>query len=167
MSYPASYWIETLQMTAHMEGGAFAEIYRSDLQHQKSHLPERFKGPRASSTAIYFLLQKDQFSAFHRIESDELWHFYAGDPLEIIEIRPSGELITHILGNDPEKGASFVHVIPAGSWFASRVLAGGQYGLAGCTVSPGFDFDDFELAKEENLLRLYPQHEKLIRELCR
>ncbi len=167
MRYPAAYWIETLQMTAHVEGGAFAEIYRSGLQVPQDQLPATFHGSRPVSTAIYFLLQKEQFSAFHRIASDEIWHFYEGDPLEIIEIKEEGILVRHLLGRDPEKGESFVQIIPAGSWFASRVMEGGAYGLAGCTVAPGFDFNDFELAHAPDLLKRFPQHASYINTLCR
>lgn len=167
MPYTASYWIEKLGMESHVEGGAFVEIYRSPLIHKKENLPDTFNGDRTIATAIYFLLQKGQFSAFHRIASDEIWHFYAGDPIEIFEINNKGELIRHVLGDDPELGHDFVRVIPAGSWFASRVIEGGMYGLAGCTVSPGFDFEDFELADAKKLAGEFPQHTVLINSLCR
>src|ERR1700743_3581745 len=116
---PASYWIDKLQLTAHIEGGAFREIYRSELVLPKTALPLFFQGARAASTSIYFLLAKDQFSAFHRIASDELWHFYHGDPLEIYEIGHSGRMTRHLLGSDPDKGESFQTIVRAGSWFAS------------------------------------------------
>ena len=167
MPYSASYWIEKLAMETHVEGGAYAEIYRSSLLQKKEYLPDAFNGDRSIATAIYFLLQKGQFSAFHRIASDEIWHFYAGDPIEIFEINTTGELITHLLGSDPEMGHAFVRIIPAGSWFASRVIEGGVYGLAGCTVSPGFDFEDFELADAKKLAGEFPQHSFLINSLCR
>lgn len=167
MPYSAAYWIDKLGMESHVEGGAFAEIYRSPLLQKKEDLPPAFNGDRNYATAIYFLLQQGQFSAFHRIASDELWHFYAGDPIEIFEINSKGELIKHLLGSDPEMGQSFVRIIPAGSWFASRVVAEGTYGLAGCTVSPGFDFNDFVLADAMTLSLEFPAHKSLIERLCR
>ncbi|HXB92174.1 MAG TPA: cupin domain-containing protein, partial [Puia sp.] len=115
----ASYWINKLQLEKHVEGGAFRETYRSPLTIPRRSLPLFFQGDRSVSTSIYFLLGKGQFSAFHRIASDELWHFYFGDPLLIYEIGHSGLLTTHLLGSDPEKGESFQVVIKTGSWFAS------------------------------------------------
>lgn len=158
----ADYWINTLQLATHIEGGAFREIYRSPLIASKSTLPPAFKGDRNFSTGIYFLLQKDQFSAFHKILSDETWHFYYGDALIVYEIEPGGNLIEHRLGNDPEHGETFQCVIKAGNWFAARVAEGGAYALTGCTVSPGFDFADFELADRDALVLQYPQHAALI-----
>src|ERR1700729_1066310 len=148
---PASYWIEKFQLIPHVEGGAFREVYRSDLVISKSALPLFFQGNRAASTSIYFLLAAGQFSAFHRIASDELWHFYFGDPLLIYEINHSGMLTTHRLGNNPENGEVFQTMIRAGSWFASVPADDSEYALVGCTVSPGFDFADFELADSQSL----------------
>jgi uncharacterized protein len=161
----AEYWIKHFQLIQHVEGGWFSEIYRSSLLFSKECLPLAFAGQRNACTHIYFLLEKKGFSAFHRIQSDELWHFYEGDPLIIYEIEADGQVKQHLLGNDPEKGQSFFHLIKAGNWFGSTVAPGGEYGLAGCTVSPGFDFADFELADKEELLKKYPQHAHLIRRL--
>jgi predicted cupin superfamily sugar epimerase len=155
----ADYWIQKLQLSAHVEGGAFREVYRSPL----TVFPEGFDGERHYCTSIYFLLQQHQFSAFHKIKSDETWHFYYGDALIVYEIDQAGHLIEHRLGNDPEKDEHFQCVITAGNWFAARVADGGAYTLCGCTVSPGFDFADFELAKRDELLAQYPQHASLIR----
>lgn len=153
----AAYWISTLNLTAHVEGGAFRETYRSALK----------TGERNFCTHIYFLLQQGQFSAFHKIKSDEIWHFYYGDPLIVYEINPDGSVTEHKLGNNPANGESFSRVIKAGNWFGSRVVKEAQYSLAGCTVSPGFDFNDFELADREQLTAIYPQHKQLIQELTR
>ena len=163
----ADYWIKKLQLTPHVEGGAFREIYRSSLSVPGQSLPVLFQGDRNICTSIYFLLQKGQFSAFHRIASDELWHFYAGDPLLIHEISHAGLLVTHRLGSDPEAGEVFQTVIKAGSWFASVPEMPGEYALVGCTVAPGFDFADFELAGRDALSEHYPQHAALIRTLTR
>jgi predicted cupin superfamily sugar epimerase len=161
----AAYWIKKLQLTRHVEGGSYREVYRSALSVSRKCLPVFFQGDRNISTAIYFLLQHGQFSAFHRIASDELWHFYFGDPLLIHEINHSGILTTHRLGNNPENGEVFQILIRAGSWFASVPAEDSVYALAGCTVSPGFDFADFELAERNLLCAQYPMHSALISRL--
>ncbi len=161
----AEYWINKLELATHIEGGAFKEIYRSPVLTPLSALPNGFTGDRNFCTSIYFLLQQHQFSAFHKIKSDEVWHFYYGDTLIVYEIDQQGHVIEHRLGCDPENNESFQCVIPAGNWFAARLAPGGEYALAGCTVSPGFDFTDFNLAKQEELIAAYPAHEQLIKEL--
>jgi predicted cupin superfamily sugar epimerase len=163
----ASYWIDKLQLTQHVEGGAYREAYRSELTLPRSALPLLFQGNRPASTSIYFLLTKGEFSAFHRIASDELWHFYYGDPLLVFEIGHSGRLTEHVLGPDPEQGQAFQTTVKAGSWFASAPAPGGEYALVGCTVAPGFDFADFELADRDALARQFPEHAELIRRLTR
>lgn len=166
MVYDAAYWIRHLNLSVHVEGGAFSEIYRSPLVVDTKCLPTGFKNPKLISTSIYFLLEKGQFSAFHRIKSDEIWHHYTGGTLEIIELVNEGKVIRHLLGKYPENGESFQCIITAGNWFASRVIKG-DYVLSGCTVSPGFDFEDFELVSKENLTALFPQQQQLISELTR
>ena len=163
----AAYWIDRLQLTEHIEGGAFGEVYRSPLIIPRKSLPVLFQGDRNASTSIYFLLQQGQFSAFHRIAADELWHFYFGDALLIYEIGHSGGLTVHRLGNDPEKGESFQAVVKAGSWFASVPAEGSEYALVGCTVAPGFDFADFELAEGDALARQYPAYREIIEAMTR
>jgi len=167
MNFTAEYWIQKLGLTAHVEGGAFAETYRSSLIIPQDVLPEAFSGARNASTAIYFLLQPGKFSAFHKILSDELWHFYTGVPVNIYEIRPDGKLSHHILGGNPEAGEVFQCLIPGGSWFASCVETSEGYGLTGCTVAPGFDFADFELADRNSLINQYPEHQDIITKLTR
>lgn len=163
MSPEAAFWIEKLKLQEHPEGGYFRELYRSDLVISKQHLPAGFHGDRNISTSIYFLLKSNQFSAFHRLASDELWHFYSGHGLNIYELDNfSGKLVKHRLGNDPVKGESFQTTIRAGNWFASGVVEGGEFALAGCTVSPGFHFDDFEMATRASLIAEYPEHADLI-----
>jgi predicted cupin superfamily sugar epimerase len=117
----------------------------------KEQLPEVFGSNRNACTHIYFILQKNGFPAFHRIKSDELWHFYDGDPLIIYEMGTEGKMKEHLPGKDIEKGQLFFSIIKAGNWFASKVMDGGEYGLAGCTVVPGFDFSDFEMAERNTL----------------
>lgn len=154
-------------MEPHPEGGWYRETYRSQEVVTASALPHGFDGNRNLCTAIYFLLTKDAFSAFHRIRSDEMWHFYAGDGLVIHELSSDGSYTPHQLGADLSNGESFQTVIPAGSWFASEVKTGGEYALVGCTVAPGFDFRDFELAKADTLASDFPHHRMLIERLCR
>lgn len=166
-NYTAAYWKEKLQLQQHIEGGAFREVYRSSLLLPQTALTAEHKGARNAGTSIYFLLEHGEFSAFHRIASDELWHFYDGDALCIYEINQQGILTKHLLGKDADKGEFPMIIIPAGTWFGSRVEVSGGYTLCGCTVTPGFDYADFELADRKQLSALYPQHEMLIGELTR
>lgn len=163
---PASYWIEKYNLLPHPEGGYYAETYRASETIAQNALPTRFGGDRAFSTGIYFLLESHNFSAFHRIQADEMWHFYAGEALEVFVIdEKSGALSVIRLGSDPDNGETFQAVVPAGAWFGSRPASGSTYALVGCTVAPGFDFSDFEMAQREPLSQRYPQHTGLIGEL--
>src|SRR4030095_7948224 len=149
----------------HPEGGWYKQTYKSNEQIAADALPERFGANRAFSTAIYFLLEKGNFSAFHRIKSDECWHFYAGDLLLIYIIEQDGDLKVISLGNELEKGQSFQYVVAANCWFATRPAPGSEYCFVGCTVSPGFEFKDLELADAAELSVVYPQHKSIIKEL--
>jgi uncharacterized protein len=160
--HTADFWIQHLQLNKHIEGGWYCEAYRTALTFTKEQLPAAFGSERNACTHIYFLLEKKGYSAFHCIKSDELWHFYAGDPLTIYEIDGQGKIKERLLGNDIEKGQSLFCVIKGGHWFGSRVAEGGEYGLAGCTVAPGFDFTDFEMADKDVLTKRYPQYAELI-----
>jgi predicted cupin superfamily sugar epimerase len=153
--------IERLQLTPHPEGGYFRETYRATESVGAAALPRRFNGERSISTAIYFLLEAGQCSHLHRIRSDEVWHFYAGDPLDVVEIDVAGSLKTTRLGGD----LLYQHTVPAGVWFGATPAPGGRFALVGCTVAPGFDFADFELADRAALLREYPRHQDWIRRL--
>ena len=150
-----------------MEGGSFCETFRSSLVHEKNNLPAEFNGARNSSTAIYFLLEFGQFSAFHKIASDEVWHFYEGETLTIYEINIDGLLTVHKLGRKIDFGETYQCVIKAGNWFASRCEVENGFSLVGCTVSPGFDFADFELANGDELSKVYPNYQNLISQLTR
>jgi predicted cupin superfamily sugar epimerase len=164
----ASYWVEKYAMLSHPEGGYYVETYRSTEHIPHNALPSRFSGDRAFSTGIYFLLESPHFSAFHRIQADEMWHFYAGSALDIYCIFPGdGRLEVIKLGSDADKSEVFQAVVPAGTWFASRPTSNLGYALVGCTVAPGFDFADFEMADRANLAREFPQHTQLIEELTR
>jgi predicted cupin superfamily sugar epimerase len=163
----AKYWIDKLRLIAHPEGGYYRQTYRSSMILAKGALPARFTGPRSVSTAIYFLLQGDDFSAFHRLRSDELWHFYAGGPLLVHVIEEDGRYSEIQLGSDADAAQTPQAVVKAGCWFASRLRNPDSFALVGCTVAPGFDFEDFELAKRSELTRIYPQHRDLIERLTR
>ncbi|WP_428668517.1 cupin domain-containing protein [Runella sp.] len=160
---PANYWVEKYQMQTHPEGGYFTETYRSAEIISKGALPSRFSGNRSFSTGIYFLLENHHFSALHRIQADEMWHFYAGGPLNVYVIHTEGSLEIIKLGPNPDNGEVFQAVVPAGTWFGSKPAADSAYSLVGCTVAPGFDFADFELAERADLLTTYPQHEEVVR----
>lgn len=151
----------------HPEGGWYKETYKSSESIQEDALPERFEHSRAFSTAIYFLLEQGNFSAFHRIKSDECWHFYAGQTLQVFVIHESGALDIINLGSDISKGELFQYVVPANCWFASKPAPDSDFCFVGCTVAPGFDFQDFELADAKILSQLYPLHSQMIKTLCR
>jgi len=161
--HTAGFWIETLGLVRHPEGGWFGETYRSSESIPAHGLPERFSGPRSFGTAIYFLLERGQFSALHRIKSDEIWHFYGGAPLTVHLITPDGERLGLPLGSNAEQGERFQAVVPAGCWFGAETT--GEYSLVGCTVAPGFDFCDFEMADREELSALFPLQADLISRL--
>lgn len=163
----AQYWIDHLKLQKHPEGGYFREVYRSlEFVHKKS-LPNRYSGFRNFSTSIYFLLKSDNFSAFHRLKSDEIWHFYEGSSITVFYIFPTGNFGRMVLGRNPEKQQTFQALIPKGCWFAAKVNDPHSYSLVGCSVSPGFDFDDFEMGKRDELIKLFPQHAQIISELSK
>lgn len=159
-----NYWIEELNLIEHPEGGYYKEIYRSEESISIKLKGDEQEKKRNLMTSIFFLLTKDKFSAFHRIKSDELWHFHDGDPIVIHSIDESGVLQSRTLGKNVANGEELQLVVEAGNWFASEVKEGGDYSLVGCTVSPGFDFSDFELANSD-LARKYRVHEALINRL--
>lgn len=157
--------VQRLQLQPHPEGGWFRETYRAAESIAASALPRRFGGERSISTAILFLLEAGQCSRLHRIQADEVWHFHAGDPLIVVEIGVDGRLKTTRLGGDLAQGAVYQHVVPAGVWFGAAPAEGGRFALVGCTVAPGFDFADFELADRDRMLAEYPAHQDWIRRL--
>jgi predicted cupin superfamily sugar epimerase len=158
-------WISKLNLQPHPEGGYYCEVYRSDEFIQQSSLNNRYNNKRSISTSIYFLLEGEQFSAFHKIQSDELWHFYDGSSINLIIILADGTLQKLKLGlNDGE----FPQIkIPKNTWFAAHPIDTKSFSLVGCTVAPGFDFTDFELGKREKLLRSFPKHKNLITQFTR
>lgn len=159
--------ISHYHLQPHPEGGYYKEIYRSVGIIPKAAMAKGFNGARNWSTAIYFLLEKGNFSGFHRIKSDECWHFYAGETLLIYVIQLNGSLQIIKLGSDILNGEIFQFVVPANCWFASIPAENSMYSFVGCTVAPGFDFEDFELAETKTLTKLYPQHKDIIKKLTR
>ncbi|MBD0288469.1 MAG: cupin domain-containing protein, partial [Flavisolibacter sp.] len=141
--------------------------YRSSGVIPSQCLPHPFHGDRHYSTAIYFLLPQGNFSAFHRIKSDECWHFYEGGTLLIHVIDTNGNYTCTRLGRNVQGGDVYQFVVPAGAWFASEPAPDTDFALVGCTVAPGFDFADFEMAEGTTLTKEYPQHHSLLQRLCR
>lgn len=160
------YWVEKLELIQHPEGGYYKETYRSSLEVELNSINEEWSGTRNLATGIYFLLERNNFSAFHRIKSDELWHFYGGDPITIHLINSKGEYFAQDVGSNLDKGEVLQYLVPANTWFASEVKDNRDYALVGCTVSFGFDFRDFEMA-DLSLLAEFPEHEKVLRRLIR
>ena len=161
----AEYWIEKLQLQSHPEGGYFRKSYRATESIQAVHLPNRFNGDRSFSTAIYYLLKGEQFSAFHRLKSDELWHFYSGSSLTIYLLNQEGVLVELQLGDDFDAGESFQLVVPANTWLAARCGRKDSYSLVGSTVAPGFDFIDLDFANRQDLIKEYPENTAIISQL--
>ena len=157
--------IKLYGMSPHPEGGYYAETYRSTTEYET-----RTGIKRNASTAIMFLITKDSVSHFHRLASDEGWHFYAGDPLRLLQINTSSGKLTEITmgqnviqpeGKQPQQ---FQYIVPAGDWFSSTSF--GEYSLVGCTVAPGFDFADFEMGKKHDLQREFPEHAEILEKFC-
>ncbi len=155
------HWISHLGLFPHPEGGFYKETFRSPEIIKADHLPERYRGDRNLSTAIYFLLRSQDRSVFHRIKSDELWHFYQGSTLLIYVLTAEG-LKIHRLGANINEGDSLQVLIPANCWFGALVEKPDSYALCGCTVAPGFDFQDFEIAPQDFLLTNFPRHREII-----
>lgn len=154
--------IARLDLRPHPEGGWYRETFRD----ARTVLADGFDGPRSASTAIYFLLAEGHFSALHRIRSDEVWHHYSGGDVEVTALSPDGVLRTLTVGHlAPD--ASPQAVVPAGEWFGARVAKGGRWALVGCTVAPGFEFSDLELADRTTLTASFPAHAEIISALTR
>lgn len=155
--------IARLGLEPHPEGGFYRETYRSEERVQRG-IPAV---ERAAATAIYYLLADDAYSAWHRIQSDELWHFHAGDSLNVHVLEDDGTVRTHRLGHVADDAmAVYQAVVPAGRWFAAERVAGRHgYALVGCTVAPGFEFSEFELADGAVLLASHSAHGDLVQRL--
>ena len=150
--------IRFYDLVPHPEGGFFREMYRS------SQLIQTEYGMRCASTAIMFLITRDSISHFHKLRSDEGWHFHDGAPLRLLEIGPDGVLKEIIMGQDISSGHKLQYVVPAGHWFASTST--GDFSLVGCTVAPGFEFADFEMGKRNELSKEFPKHSEVFEKYC-
>ena len=157
----ANYWIDKLHLKEHPEGGYYNEVYRSE---KTINLPE-YGSPRNICTLIYYLLKGNQYSLFHKINSDEIWHYYAGDSLSLYILNSTLEVKE--LGKNIDKGEIFHTVIKSNSWFAASVNNPESYCLVGCVVSPGFDYNDWELGNRDMLYEMYPQHKSIIMKLSK
>jgi uncharacterized protein len=150
-----------------IEGGYFFETYQSELRIPKASLPRDYPGDRAAGTGIYYLLTPDTFSALHKLPGDEMFHFYLGDPVEMLQLKPGGSAEITVLGQDIVAGMRLQHVVPGNVWQGSRLRPGGSYALLGATMSPGFDYTDYQTANRATLANQYPDHAATIKSLTR
>lgn len=159
--------VERFALSPHPEGGYFREVYRSSVTLAHPGVPPDQPSERRAGTLIYFLLAAPHFSAFHRVQwTDEIWHLYAGGPLELHIIDASGEHELRTLTGDLQSGEPTA-VVPAGCWQAAKPASRTGWAFGGCTVAPGFEFSDFEMPSAEELIAAHPRHAALIRELTR
>jgi len=143
------------------EGGWFRETWRSTLDLPDQALPDH-AGPRAAGTAIYYLLAPGVVSAMHRVVGDEVYHFYLGDPVQMLQLRPDGSGEVIVLGTDLADGQRPQVMVPGGTWQGSRLADGGRFALLGATMAPGFDYRDFALGTRAELARDHPEHAAMI-----
>lgn len=166
-------WIEKLQLERHIEGGYFARSYQAEDKvitvHDRynSNFSNKETSIRHAGSSIYFLLEKDDFSAWHKLKSDEMWHYYDGDSvITIHSIDEQGDYTQQTLGHPSlDPSAQFQVVVRSGVWFAAELVNKNSFALVGCTVFPGFEYEDFILANREKLIEKYPQHTKIIKRL--
>jgi predicted cupin superfamily sugar epimerase len=147
------------------EGGFFRETYRAADRFAAGQLPARYSGERSASTAIYYLLTPGTFSALHRLASDEIFHFYLGSPVRMLQLDPNGGSKEIVLGPDLLAGQQVQVLAPRGVWQGSVLEPGGDFALLGCTVAPGFDYADYEHGNRAALLAQFPVHAEWIRRL--
>ncbi|HAP37052.1 MAG TPA: hypothetical protein DCQ28_14410 [Bacteroidetes bacterium] len=167
MNFTGKDWIKRLELQPHPEGGYFKEIYRAEGIVSQPNLPVRFSGGRAYSTAIYYLLESGDFSSMHRLDSDEQWFHIDGSALTIHSIDPKGNYTKHLIGKNLDAGEFPYAMVSHGNWFGGTVDEPESFVLVGCVVAPGFDFDDFELAKRSELIKQFPQHKDIIERLTK
>lgn len=157
--------IHKLELKPHPEGGYYKETYRSADYIPNDVLSNAFNSDRAVSTCIYFLLTSENFSAFHRINQDEIWHHYYGAAIKIHMISEDEEYTSVVVGKDFYNGEIPQYVVKAKTWFAAEIPAKDSFALVGCTVAPGFDFEDFQLPSRQFLTELFPEHQLVITRL--
>ena len=156
-----------LGLVAHPEGGYYIETYKSTESIPSEALDSRYPGARATGTAIYYLLEPGTFSELHRLKSDEIFHFYLGDPVEQLQLWPDGSSRLVIIGSNLSHGHTPQLVVPKNVWQGARLVSGGSFALLGCTVAPAFEFEDYESGTRESLIRQYPSRQELISSLTR
>ena len=167
MNEAAKRIVERFEMQAHPEGGYFTEVYRSEVELQHPAIPQNQTTYRSGGTFIYYLLAGEDFSAFHRLRwTDELWHLYAGGPLELHVIDAMDSYSIRLLTTNLEQGEPTA-VVEAGCWQAARLAAGADWFFGGCTVAPGFEYADFEIPLAEELLENHAAHAEIIAQLTR
>jgi len=149
------------------EGGFYRETYRADLALPEGVLPTRFAGPRAAATSIFYLVTPVSFSGLHRLKGDEQFHYYMGDPVEMLQLHPDGTGSIVVLGTDLEAGMTPQHLVPGGTWQGTRLVPGGRWALLGTTMTPGFDFADFESGRRQPLSEAFPEFADRIHALTR
>ena len=155
--------IALLNLTPHpKEGGYFRETYRSSETISEKTLPSRYKGMRSLATAIYYLLTPETFSAMHRLQSDEIFHFYLGAPVEMLQLWPDGSGKVLTLGSDLHYGMQPQVIVPRGVWQGTRLFKNGKFALLSTTVSPGFESADYESGQRDELIKSYPQFREWI-----
>ncbi len=157
----------TLHLIPHPEGGSYIQTYKATQRISAESLGNQYNAPRAASTAIYYLLEPGTFSEMHRLRSDEIFHFYLGDPVEMLQLWPDGASRIVQLGPDLVAGQTPQVVVPKNVWQGSRLIAGGNHALLGCTVAPGFEFADYESGRRDALISAYPHQQALITALTR
>lgn len=161
----ACYWIERLELEPHPEGGFFRETYRAGRVVGRDALPPGYRGDRSHCTAIYYLLRSHDVSTFHRMLSDEVFHHYAGAALTVHVIDTEDRYEALGVGTNLERGEAPQRLVRGGCWFGATVDAPETYSLVGCTVSPGFDFAEFEQAERRAMLERYPQLRQIVERL--
>ena len=165
MSEDAAHWIAALGLQPHPEGGFFRETWRTPGRVAREALPERFPAPRSLGTAIVYLLRAGDRSRLHRLRADEVWHLYDGGPLHLHVLEPGSGYRLLTLGRDAARGETPQCVVPHGAWFGAEPAKGAAFALAGCTVTPGFEYEDFELGERDALLAAFPAHRALVERL--
>ncbi len=158
----AEYWIQHLNLQPHPEGGFFREIYRSNVETNHKNLPQGYQGNRRLSTSIYYLLRSGDISRFHRLRSDEIWYYHYGSTVKIVLINQEGHKYSRLLGPRPDRAEQPQVIIPAGTVFGAEITDSNSFGLYGCMVTPGFEYDDFEVFNKEDLIQAYPKHAGII-----
>ena len=167
MTTTAQQIVDRLGLRPHPEGGFFREVFRAPTRVEHPGIPDGADATRCGGSLIYFLLEAGDFSAWHRVRwTEEIWHLYAGGPVELHTIDKAGSHTCTTLDNSPAQ-LNPVTVVPAGCWQAARIADNSPWALCGCTVAPGFEFADFQMPPRAELLERFPQHREILHALTR